>query len=782
MNNFNENDINFILEDLEDLELALLDFEQSLKDNIDTSEMVHIIFRHAHNLKGSISSLNKIFSAKLIHSIESNFDLIRKGNVKANKEFIQKCLSVLGHIKIDLVNLEEDNEKLSKLVDELENHYQFDKNNQKIIENISLFLDNNEYNYFKNLDDKKLNYFQIEKLITSDITKEKYDYMPIYDDIKEIGFYITTMPKFSDINKNLEHSILKIYFATNLTETDLEMYIFDTVKPVNIKAFLGEENSFDENLSENLFIESSNEYNFNLIDENIISKYANDTFDLLFLIEVKILELESNEFDKNTISEIMGYIHNIKGNSGFVGALEIEKNCIEIENIFSSLLNEKTFLDKSLISNIILKLNLIKTYLESFINKNNKNLEDKSEEISNADFSNENKYNLVKRDIKIDIERIDTLFNLVGELITAESILINSPELKDIKTLEFKRNSVMLNKIIRELYETTMLIRMIRIESLFNKMKMLVRDLSQKTGKEINFIISGQETEMDKNIIEEISNPLIHLIRNAIDHGIESKEERIKKGKNPIGTLKLSAKYQANQVLIIIQDDGKGLNKAKIINKIKEKGLIKNFDESFSDNKIFDFIFEPGFSTSENITDISGRGVGMDVVKKNIEKLRGKILIKNIEDQGCSFILSVPLTVAVIEAIMIRIGTVQYALPINSIKKSFRPDKSSITVTMDGIEVVDLRDNLYTIIRLHDYFNIKTNILDLDKGILIIINSNEKKVCFFADEILGQQQVVIKGFDDYLGNINGIIGYMILSSGEVGFILDTDKIIEQTEK
>lgn len=310
-------------------------------------------------------------------------------------------------------------------------------------------------------------------------------------------------------------------------------------------------------------------------------------------------------------------------------------------------------------------------------------------------------------------------------------------------------------------------------------MKRVVRDLSHKTGKKINFEIFGQSTEMDKNIIEEISNPLIHILRNAVDHGIENESDRIYKGKNPIGNIKIGAGYEGNEIIIVIQDDGKGLDKNRIINKAISLGLITSESVKDIDEKqIFNFIFEPGFSTASKITDISGRGVGLDVVKKNIEKLRGKITVECKPDKGCIFKLKIPLTIAIIDSMLIRIGKNIYAIPLSNIRQSFRPDKKAITKTMDGNEFVKVRDVIYPVIRLHKFFDIEPQFNELDEGILMIIEGLNQKVCIFVDEILGQQQVVVKALDDYIGNIEGLVGAMISGNGEIGFIIDMDKVIE----
>ncbi|MCU0424038.1 MAG: chemotaxis protein CheA [Candidatus Kapabacteria bacterium] len=385
---------------------------------------------------------------------------------------------------------------------------------------------------------------------------------------------------------------------------------------------------------------------------------------------------------------------------------------------------------------------------------------------------------LQRRDIRVDMEKLDKLFDLVGELITIESMVTSNPEVQALELESFNKAAAMLNKITRELQEVTMSIRMMPLDGLFNKMKRLVRDLSMRFDKKINLEISGAETEMDKNVIEEVSDPLMHIIRNAIDHGVESRERRLKAGKSETGTVKLQARYEGNEILIIIEDDGGGINREKILEKAASKGILKVAPDKMTDREVNMLIFEPGFSTAEKITDISGRGVGMDVVKRNIEKLQGSITVDTRDGKGTRFTLRIPLTLAIMDAMMIRVGQSIYALPILAIKESFRPQEQAITITMDGQEVVRVRDELFSVVRLHELYDRTPDTTLLHEGILVIVEARERKACLFVDEIIGQQQIVVKNLSDYVGNVEGITGCMIQSNGEVGLIIDVDMLLQ----
>lgn len=387
-----------------------------------------------------------------------------------------------------------------------------------------------------------------------------------------------------------------------------------------------------------------------------------------------------------------------------------------------------------------------------------------------------------KKDIRVDTAKLDKLFDLVGELITIETMVINNPDLADLELPNFTRSVNMLSKITRELQEITMSIRMTPLEGLFNKMKRLVRDLSIKFNKKIELEISGQETEMDKNVIEEISDPLVHILRNAIDHGIEQPELRKKNGKSEAGNITLRAGYEGNEIIIVIEDDGAGLNKDKILKKALDRGLVKGAPDKLTDREIYQFIFEPGFSTAEVVTEVSGRGVGMDVVRRNLEKLRAGIDIDSSPGKGTKFSLRIPLTLAIMEAMVISVGKGKYALPILSIRESFRPKKEDITITMDGLEMVKVRNDIFPVIRLHELFDTEPINKDLEKSILINVESRGRRVCLMVDDILGQQQTVIKGLSDYIGKIKGVTGCMIMGDGEIGLIIDVDTLVDITEK
>ena len=383
-----------------------------------------------------------------------------------------------------------------------------------------------------------------------------------------------------------------------------------------------------------------------------------------------------------------------------------------------------------------------------------------------------------RKEIRVDTTKLDKLFDLVGELITAEAIVLNSPDLAGLKLDSFSKSFAGLNKISREIQETTMMIRMIPLESLFQKMTRLVRDLSRKSDKPVEFHVTGQDTEMDKNVIEQISDPLVHIIRNAIDHGLEPAAGRLKAGKAAAGSIHLDARYEGSEIWISVKDDGAGLSRDRILAKAVEKGMVRaEAAAAMADKDVWALIFEPGFSTAAKVTEVSGRGVGMDVVKKNLERIRGKVDIRTVAGEGTEFILKIPLTMAIIEGITVRAGRNYYSIPLGDILEFFKVSASQLTVAERGEMAVALRGSVMPLVKLGEVFHIPGAILDPTEGIVIVVHSAGHNACLLIDEVVGNQQIVVKSLSEYLGKVEGISGCSILGDGTVSFIIDTGKLL-----
>ncbi len=389
--------------------------------------------------------------------------------------------------------------------------------------------------------------------------------------------------------------------------------------------------------------------------------------------------------------------------------------------------------------------------------------------------------NLNQSMISVNIAKLDKLMDLVGEMVIAEAMVIQNPELNGLKLGGFHKAARHLHKITGELQDIVMSIRMVPLTGTFHKMHRIVRDMGRKLGKEVELELVGEDTEVDKNILEHISDPLMHLIRNSIDHGIEAPEDRLCCGKPQTGVITLEAGNAGSEVHITVRDDGRGLNREKILKKAEENGLIKKKAEELSDGEIFNMILLPGFSTRECISEYSGRGVGMDVVTKNLEKVGGTIQIESMEGKGTAMAMKIPLTLAIIDGMNIRVGNSCYTIPTTSIVESFRPGPGETITDPDGNEMIMVRGKCYPILRLHRHFGVQTGITEFSEGILIMVSDGNKTQCIFADELLGQQQVVVKALPGYIRRfhaLKGLAGCTLLGNGSISLILDIGVLLD----
>lgn len=374
--------------------------------------------------------------------------------------------------------------------------------------------------------------------------------------------------------------------------------------------------------------------------------------------------------------------------------------------------------------------------------------------------------------INVNVDKLDMLMNLVGELVVSEAMVTQNPELKNLNIQSIEKAAAQMRKIINEVQDIVMEIRMVPLSMTFQRMNRIVRDMSVQTQKDVELILIGQETEVDKNIIEHISDPLMHLIRNAIDHGIESPEERKAKGKPEKGTVVLEAKNAGGDVWIIVRDNGRGLDKEAILAKAEERGILKKPKEEYNDKEAFSLIFEAGFSTKDQVTSFSGRGVGMDVVQKEIEKIGGIIIIESEKGKGSNIILRIPLTLAIVNGMVMNVGENRFTLPITSIRESFKAKKKDIVVDTDGNEMILVRGECYSIVRIHEKYNLETEVTDLEEGIMVMLENDDHKVCLFVDQLIGEHQVVVKSFSKFIKKIQGISGCAHLGDGGICLILD----------
>lgn len=379
--------------------------------------------------------------------------------------------------------------------------------------------------------------------------------------------------------------------------------------------------------------------------------------------------------------------------------------------------------------------------------------------------------------IRVRTDRLDRLIDMVGELVIAQAMIVADDELLQAGTQGLTRKVSMAGKIVRDLQDLSMSMRMVPLKPVFQKLARLVRDLSQRSGKAVEFQTHGEDTELDRNMVDAIADPLVHMVRNSLDHGLEPPAERTAAGKRGAGVLRLSAYHAGGAVVVELHDDGRGLNRDKIVAKAVAKGLIDS-SKQMNDQDVFGLIFAPGFSTADQVTDISGRGVGMDVVRRNIEGIRGSIEIESSPGKGTTFKLRLPLTLAITDGMLVRVGSERYIVPTTSIQLSFRPSKDQVCTVAGKGEMVVLRGETLPIVRLHRLFDVRDGRDQIDESLLMLVGDGDKRVALMVDDLLGQHQVVAKSLGEGIGRVDGLSGGAILGDGRVGLIIDVGQLVQ----
>ena len=378
--------------------------------------------------------------------------------------------------------------------------------------------------------------------------------------------------------------------------------------------------------------------------------------------------------------------------------------------------------------------------------------------------------------VRVSTQRLDRLIDMVGELVIAQSMVAQDGLVVDSDNHSLAQKVSHTSKIVRELQDISMSMRMVPLKATFSKMARIARDVAHKVGKNVHFLTDGEGTEIDRNLVDIVHDPLVHLVRNAVDHGIEAPEERRAAGKPEQGTVKVAAYHSAGSVVVEVSDDGKGLDRQVLLAKGRERGLIgENAD--LSDREVFNLVCEPGFSTAAVVTDVSGRGVGMDVVKKNIERLRGTVEIKSQKGIGSVFRMSLPLTLAIIDGMLIRVGRETYVIPTQSITRSLKPAGEDVCTVFRQGEMLHLQGNLVPLYRLARIFGIAGAKQDLTEAIVVVVKDEERQAGLVVDDLVGRQQVVIKSLGQAMTHIPAISGGAVMPDGRVGLILDVGGLL-----
>ncbi|MEG1953436.1 MAG: chemotaxis protein CheA [Hydrogenoanaerobacterium sp.] len=384
--------------------------------------------------------------------------------------------------------------------------------------------------------------------------------------------------------------------------------------------------------------------------------------------------------------------------------------------------------------------------------------------------------------ISVNQTKLDQLMDIMGEIVIAESMVASNPELKGLHLDNFYKSTRQLRKLTDQLQDVVMSIRMVPLSGVFQKMNRIVRDMNKKLGKEVELITVGGDTEVDKTINDILADPFMHMIRNAMDHAIESPEDRVKMGKPEEGRITLAAQNVGGEIVITVADDGRGLNREKILQKAKNNGMLSKNESEYSDKEAFGMIMLPGFSTNEVVTEFSGRGVGMDVVRKNIEKVSGSISVESKAGLGTTFTIKIPLTLAIVDGMEIAVSKDTFTIPITSIKQTFKlSDSTKVINDTNGVEMIMLRGECFPVIRLYNIYGIETTVTNLEDGIFIMVENEQKSACIFADYLIGEQQVVVKPFPLLLSRYNiksaGLAGCTIMGDGSISLILDINSFL-----
>ncbi|WP_435549300.1 chemotaxis protein CheA [Desulfobacterium sp. N47] len=601
--------------------------------------------------------------------------------------------------------------------------------------------------------------------------------------------------------------------------------------------------------------ESSPPAKINNEDREIISDFVAESLDNLASIEVKLMDLEQDPSDVETINAIFRPFHTVKGVSGFLNFNNIHQFAHTVENLLDKARNGELTINGDIIDVVLESVDILKAMIENvrssldsgMLFEGNEDLEDfkkridelisptaknkkkrlgemlvASGTVSESDIEKaleiqqtepEKKLGeiLVAQEkvktkavvlslreqkrvdapetlqVKVDTIKLDNIVDMVGELAIAQSMLRQHEAVLNNKDRKLIQITNQLNLITSSLQNTAMSMRMVPIKNTFQKMLRLVRDLAKKAGKDIQLVTSGEETEIDRNLIEEIYEPMVHMIRNSIDHGLELSDERIAKNKPRQGTVYLKAYHKGGNIVIEIGDDGRGLNREKIMSKALQSGLVKE-GEKLTEAEIDNLIFHPGFSTADKVTDISGRGVGTDVVKSKVEKLRGRVDVRSFADKGATFYIRLPLTLAIVDGMIVKVANERFIIPTLNIQESFRPRKEEyFTVKGEG-EVIKVRNNLIPLIRLDRLLGLNAESTseqtkeELWGKLVVVVENQEKKKCLLVDELINREEVVIKSMGGWLKDIKGIAGSVIMGDGRVGLILDIGSIFQMVSR
>lgn len=740
-----------------------------LEKDITNKEAIDSIFRAAHTLKGGAATVQMKEITKFTHVTEDTMDEIREGKISVTSEIVDVLLDALDIIK-NMVNARKKgtvyNEDYSTTTDLLNSIVEKQENSEKT----------NIYTNSKTTDTNKLsnkNEFKLGEYDLLEISQANPDNLPLYKvlvefdetnpmrtvggiqiftSLREIAIILKTIPEFEKIySEDFNKEIMYIIATDAPTEKIKE---FSVIPDATLNTIIQPISSQPQELNKKK--NSQNTTTETSIDE-IAQAITNESLNSMEQINANNIEKVNSEIKNITKPKIKKQ----KNKANFTSSvLRVDSSRIDdLLNLVSEIvINKASFNQVNIMFNensdiLNLTLSEYKDKIKQLFDKFPIYIEEISKGKTLAS---------VKKTIQSEFGDLNNIFD---KFLYGYKTAIN----------RFKATSQNLDRTSSELREGVMRIRMVQIKHIFTRFPRLVRDLSKDLNKKVELVLRGEETEIDKAMIDDLIDPLIHIVRNAIDHGIESTDKRQKLGKKVPAILKLSAFNEGNLITIYISDDGKGIDKEQVKQKAIEKGIISK-DRNLTEQEVFNLIFNPGFSTSSKVTSVSGRGVGLDVVKKNVEKLSGTIRVTSQKNKGTTFTIKLPLTLAIIQGLLVKVFDEIYAIPISSVLESIRIKAEEIKF-LDNYEVINVREDVLSLLRLNRLFNLGEDI-QAEYYFVVIIGTGDKKIGLLVDSLIGEEDIVIKPLKDKYTNTPGVAGATILGDGTVSLILDVSQIIE----
>lgn len=709
---------------LETLDPCLMEVERAIEDNEEFSiDIVHQIFRGFHSLKGAASYLEMATIANLTHHAESLLDLFRKGKAELKSNHLELFYQA-GDLLKELLNIAEETLSDNGLQDEVE----------KLVTRFKAVMPGSSEPQV------------VVSSAAADMGMSPEDCNEIMDHSIELLSKCVTC--FEQLGDNPDEALKNLMRDMGGITGQLDILGHSDLSIASRKVVM---------LVEKLL--ANNTYD----DKNLMGLLQRLVEGLLAAVK-GVREGKSGDYGI-TLMTLMDELIKVEtgGEISSEGQILLGDTLVKLGVITKDELKVALSQQNKPLGEILVDMNALSAeQLEVGLKLQNQKLRTQKKQ-SASDLAHS---------IRVDLGKLDLLGNLVGELVIAENMVTHHESVIGEGFTSFKKAAMVLNRISREIQDLVMSLRMVPIHGTFQKMTRVVRDVSHKVGKRVDIETTGNDTEIDKNVIENLSSPLVHIIRNAVDHGIESCEDREAAGKDPVGKIVLSASQEGGEIVIRIKDDGGGMDPDRILQKAWEKGVYPEGERPEQKHQIYELIMMPGFSTVSQVTEFSGRGVGMDVVKQNIESLQGQIHIDSVLGKGSTFTLRIPLTLSIIEGMLVRVGRAILTIPLLNIRETLIVGDRVITTSIDGTQTIKIRDTLIPIIRLYDYFGFEDAKIPINDGILVVVEYGRQQVCLLVDEMLGQRQTVIKKISAFFDEIKGISGFSILSNGDITLVVD----------